>query len=476
MKFSIEVAKRSSSKARIALCGPPGAGKTFSALELAKGMLAGDSSKIILIDSENKSAAKYADGRWKQLVLPDCSLKTYTDAIRFSSSRCGVLIIDSLSHAWMGPGGALEQAESEQSRARNKMEAWRVVTPLQLRLLKSILDAPCHVIATMRTKDEWVFDRNDKGRTVPRKVGTKPVQRDGVEYEFDVVGYLSSSHTLSVTKTRCPELDGLISHRPTAELGEKILGWLSDSDEPERVEPSAPKAAAPKPSPPKEAAPKAAVPKPLAPEPVAPSSQEFDGSWLRKLRKRSGLTQAEVSSLSGISTRLISDHEQSKRQLSGPVFEVVVSILDTAIQNKHEKTLTRKGVQPQTVEPEAEMTPSEALDRIQELFGVDRESAWTQYFLPELREQFEGKVSKENLSGQHVRDVMDVLEDLGEEARGVLDQRSRQLSELTAILQSEAENTLLLRCDLIGPRFAKNIETAFKALTTASIRSEESIF
>lgn len=230
MKFTIETAKKSESRARIALCGPPGSGKTFTALQLARG-LADDPSRIILIDTENRSAAKYADGHWKQLSLPDYRLETYVAAIDFASRQADVLIVDSISHAWAGPGGALEMAEAAQAKMRNKMEAWRQVTPLHNRFVTAMVNCPSHIIVTMRTRTEWVFEEDNRGRTMPRKVGTRPIQREGVDYEFDIVCDLTWEHDLVVTKTRCSDIDGLVAHKPGVELGEKIAAWLSDVDE-----------------------------------------------------------------------------------------------------------------------------------------------------------------------------------------------------------------------------------------------------
>jgi len=231
MQFIIETAKKSDSRARIALCGPSGAGKTYTALQLARG-LTDRHERIVLIDTENRSAAKYADGAWKQLALPDNRLPTYVAAIEYAQDQADVLIVDSISHAWAGPGGALEQADQLQKKVRNKMEAWRQVTPQHNRFVEAMVHCRCHLIVTMRTRTEWVFEQDKRGKTAPRKIGTKPVQRDGIEYEFDIVCDITAEHDLLVSKTRCPELDGAVLSKPGPELGGTIAAWLSDVDEP----------------------------------------------------------------------------------------------------------------------------------------------------------------------------------------------------------------------------------------------------
>lgn len=225
-RFTLQTAARSSSYARIALCGPAGSGKTFTALQIARG-LTDSHERIVLLDTENGSAAKYADGRWGQIVMPAFDLQTYIDAIGFAQQHADVLIIDSASHAWAGPGGALELADNEKKKVRNGMDAWRTVTPLHNRFVDSMVRCRCHLIVTMRTKTEWVFEQDQRGKQVVRKVGTKPIQRDGLEYEFDVVCDLTHDHELLVGKTRLQELDGAVIARPTAELGARIRGWLA---------------------------------------------------------------------------------------------------------------------------------------------------------------------------------------------------------------------------------------------------------
>jgi hypothetical protein len=183
----------------------------------------------VLIDTENRSAAKYSDGSWLQLALTSFSLTDYIEAIEFAQQHADVLIIDSISHAWSGVGGALEQAENLQKKTRNKMEAWRLVTPLHNRFVTALVNCQCHLIVTMRTKTEWTFEQDDRGRQVPRKIGTKPIQRDGLEYEFDIVCDLTWEHDLLVSKTRMPALDGRVINKPGAALGREIKAWLGEA-------------------------------------------------------------------------------------------------------------------------------------------------------------------------------------------------------------------------------------------------------
>ena len=224
--------KATKSKAKLRLCfvGPSGSGKTYTGLTLARG-LAGESGKVAVIDTERGSASKYADLFDFDVLEPqEFSPQSYIQAIR-AAEQAGyaVLLIDSLTHAWSGKGGALEMVDNaaRSSKSGNSYAAWRNVTPEHNRLVDAILGANLHVVATLRTKTEYVIE-TVQGKQVPRKVGMQPIQRDGMEYEFDLVCDLDLDHYCTVAKTRCAALDGKSFHKPGADLSDALTAWLSD--------------------------------------------------------------------------------------------------------------------------------------------------------------------------------------------------------------------------------------------------------
>jgi len=227
--FTFQKAKRSQRKARIALIGPSGSGKTYTALMLAKG-LAGDGGRIAVIDTENSSAALYADEvEFDVLNLDTFSPEVYIQAIRAAEAAgYDVLIIDSLSHAWAGKDGALEQVDKVARRMQttNTFAAWREVTPMHNALVDAMVRCKCHLIVTMRSKTEYVIDKDEKGKSIPRKVGMAPIQRDGLEYEFDIVADMDIDNNFIVSKTRYKPLNGAVINKPNADLGREILAWL----------------------------------------------------------------------------------------------------------------------------------------------------------------------------------------------------------------------------------------------------------
>lgn len=221
-------ATKQQSKLRMTIDGPAGSGKTYTSLRFAHALAAG--GKIAFIDTERGSASKYVgehpDGipwAFDVLELTQFSPERYTEAIQ-AASKLGysVLIIDSLSHAWEGAGGALEMKQ----RAGDSWSAWRHVTPVHNRMIDAILQSPMHVITTMRSRMDYVQETDERGKTIIRKVGLAPIQRPGAEYEFDLVADMDWSHVLTVSKSRCSAVADLIVDKPGAAFLQPVLEWL----------------------------------------------------------------------------------------------------------------------------------------------------------------------------------------------------------------------------------------------------------
>lgn len=232
MGLKFQKATKTKSKLRLALVGPSGGGKTYTALSIASGL----GKRIAVVDTERGSASKYA-GKFEFDVLEPATFEPqqYIDALHAAAEGgYDVVVIDSLSHAWMGKGGALEQVDNaaKRSQSKNSFGAWREVTPQHNAMVDAIISAPLHIIATMRSKTEYVLETNERGKQVPRKIGIQPVQRDGLEYEFDVVADLEiENNDLIVGKTRCDELHGKVFRKAGKDVADILLGWLNDGTE-----------------------------------------------------------------------------------------------------------------------------------------------------------------------------------------------------------------------------------------------------
>jgi hypothetical protein len=226
---SFTPATRTSTKARIALCGPSGSGKTWTALTLAHAL----GERIAVIDTERGSASKYAGvNGWEFATVapgkfsPEALISLLSEA---GQEGFDVLVLDSWSHYWMGVDGMLEQVD-RRAKNGNSFSGWKEVRPDERRMIDALISYPGHVIATLRVKTEYVIEENERGKKVPRKIGLKPEQREGVEYEFDLVGDLDHENTLTVTKSRIPNLTRAVIREPDADLGKTIRSWLEDGE------------------------------------------------------------------------------------------------------------------------------------------------------------------------------------------------------------------------------------------------------
>lgn len=220
--MNIRKAERRNAKIKLALQGPSGSGKTYSALQIAKGLT--DLKQVVVIDTENYSADLYdhvGDFNVIDIVKP-FSPEKYIQAIE-DSVKAGmkVIIIDSLSHEWEGEGGILD---IHGQLAGNSFTNWAKVTPRHNALIQAILNADAHVIATFRTKQDYVLtDKN--GKMVPEKVGLKSVTRDGMDYEFTIVFDLDVAHNCIASKDRTGLFVADLPFRASEFTGKRILNW-----------------------------------------------------------------------------------------------------------------------------------------------------------------------------------------------------------------------------------------------------------
>lgn len=228
-------ATKQQSRLRMTIDGPAGGGKTYTALRFAHALA--DGRPIAFIDTERGSASKYVgeapDGypwAFDVVELTSFSPETYTEAI-IAAGLAGyvVLVIDSLSHAWEGKGGAIEIKERA---GGGDWKAWRAVTPIHGRMVDAILQSPCHVITTMRSRMEHVQEQDSTGKTVVRKVGMAPIQRPGMEYEFDIVGDLDYAHILRVSKSRCSAVQDATVEKPGPGFMRPVIEWLTSGAAP----------------------------------------------------------------------------------------------------------------------------------------------------------------------------------------------------------------------------------------------------
>lgn len=229
-KLKFQPAVREQIKMRGAVVGPSGAGKTYSALEIATGVV-GPEGSIAFIDTERGSARLYADkfkfdvAEWDGNYDP----RQLVDLIHDAAASYNFVITDSLTHFYKGEGGVLDIVERAGLKAKgNTYAGWKEGTPVQEQLYAAIRRAPCHFLGTMRSKMEYVLQHNEKGKLEPVKVGMAPEQRAGAEYEFDFIFELDIDHNLTLSKSRSMALsDRVFKAGEVPLLAAELRQWLA---------------------------------------------------------------------------------------------------------------------------------------------------------------------------------------------------------------------------------------------------------
>jgi hypothetical protein len=233
--LQLKKATRKKVKLRLNLSAPSGAGKTYGALLLAKGLV-GSWDKIAVIDTENGSASLYEHlGDFNVIDLdPPFSPERYIDAIDACvSAGMEAIIIDSSSHEWSGPGGCLEINEKlAQARYRgNTWSAWNETTPRHDSFVQKVLHCDSHIITCTRSKMETIMGEDKK----IKKVGMKDIQRDGWEYELTVsLSIDRDTHMTVASKDRTELFEGKEPFKITEKTGMMIKDWCDKGIMPEK--------------------------------------------------------------------------------------------------------------------------------------------------------------------------------------------------------------------------------------------------
>jgi hypothetical protein len=187
--------------------------------------------RILVIDTENRTASLYAD-RYKfqtiHLAAPYTPERYKKAMYKAVEKGFDWLIVDSISHEWIGEGGMLAQKDKlDLQPGSNGFTNWARLTPDHDSFIEFIKQVPVHTICTLRNKQKYVLETNNKGKQVPRKVGMEPQQRDGVEYEFTLIFDLEMpSHMATPSKNRT----GLFAEDPVnlkdPQVAHMLREWL----------------------------------------------------------------------------------------------------------------------------------------------------------------------------------------------------------------------------------------------------------
>lgn len=235
-EFVFRPATKDKAKARVAVQGVSGSGKTWTGLSISQGLAEGE--RFAVIDTERGAASLYVGINGIQfdvLQMHRYDPRDLTKALAAAAQHnYPVVMVDSLSHFWKGTDGTLQQVDKAKGRyGGNSFAGWKEGTPMQNDMIDALLAYPGHVVVTMRSHTEWVLQENDRGRKEPVAMGMRAEQRKGVEYEFGLVCSMDIDNTLTVLKSRCPDLHRKVIKEPNGNLdvAKPLLDWLNDGGE-----------------------------------------------------------------------------------------------------------------------------------------------------------------------------------------------------------------------------------------------------
>jgi hypothetical protein len=227
--MKLRQATRQKAKIRLGLSAVSGGGKTYSALLIAFGMC-NDWGKVAIIDTENNSADLYSNlGPYNVLPLePMYTPERYIEAIKAcESAGMEVIIIDSITHEWDGKGGCLEIHE----KLGGKYQNWASVTPRHQAFIDAILQSKCHIITTVRRKQDYSMTQEGNKLKV-EKAGLKEVTREGFEYELTANLEIDVRHNATASKDRTGLFMGKPAFTPSIETGKMIAEWCEQGEDP----------------------------------------------------------------------------------------------------------------------------------------------------------------------------------------------------------------------------------------------------
>lgn len=220
-------AKKEKIWTKVLLGGSSGSGKTYSALRLATGLARKCGSEIAAIDTEAGRIRYYAnefdfsDMQLTEPFTPEKYISAIEDAV---NSGFKVLIIDSISHEWN------YCVDIHDKMPGNSWTNWSKVTPRHDAFMEKILQAPIHIIATVRGKDEYVLEEKN-GKQTPKKVGLGFKQRDGVEYNYTATFNIAQdTHIAEATKDNTHIFEGRYEVL-TEKDGEALYDWANAGEE-----------------------------------------------------------------------------------------------------------------------------------------------------------------------------------------------------------------------------------------------------
>lgn len=177
--------------------GPPGGGKTFSALRIAAGICRVRGGKPLVIDTEAGRALRYHKDHGGQFDFdfiqfnPPFVPANFMDAIKQAVEYgAGCIIVDSLSDEHEGEGGVLDWHDAMVPQmGGNEWAAWSKPKASRRVLISGIQQIKVPLIATFRAREKTVtkpVTKNGRTRDQPVSIGYQPIAPMEIVHTLDL--------------------------------------------------------------------------------------------------------------------------------------------------------------------------------------------------------------------------------------------------------------------------------------------------
>lgn len=232
-------AKREAISLNIGIVGPSGAGKTWSALELATGIQKVTGGDIYFGDTDNRRSLQYAENfrfRHVPFEAPFSSARYLKLLQYFEQKKARVVIVDSISPEHDGAGGYLEAADAGGS---NKIAAFKKPSDERRKFISGMLQlAGMHIIFCAKAKDrlkmipgeepvhlgympicgkEFIWDMTVKFLLLPGAVGVPVFTSD----------FPGERAMIKMPEQFKPIFEGKEPVRLSADVGQKMAEWAA---------------------------------------------------------------------------------------------------------------------------------------------------------------------------------------------------------------------------------------------------------
>jgi hypothetical protein len=229
-----KIAEQKDVRIKMALAGKSGAGKTLGALMIAKGLVQ-NMKDVGVAQTETGRAQCYLGmfpDKFKVVEMsPPYTPESFIKIIEIAEAaglKC--LIIDSISDEWAGIGGALDIHQDVSDTVKNSFTAWKKVTPRHDAVFNKILSSPIHIICTVRKKVDYIMEAGPNGKQQPKKIGTKDIQREDVEYRWMLQFDLDQDGNLAkASKDNIGLFQGKEPFKISEQTGAAIRAWCLNS-------------------------------------------------------------------------------------------------------------------------------------------------------------------------------------------------------------------------------------------------------